>query len=213
MLAGPVGELAAHLGHIVDVIGLLPEMHEASTVHAMVLDAGALFIADTSVSSDPSAVLIAETAMRAGEIVRGFGLEPKVALISHSNFGSRDTPSSAKMREALAILRGLAPELKVDGEMQADSALSAAVRDRFLPGSALRGAANLLIMPTLDAASAAYNLVKAVTGSITIGPILIGPKKPAHIVNAAVTSRGIVNMSAVACVHALRAGRQDAPLG
>ena len=123
MLAGPVGSLATHLRHITDVIGLRPEMNEASAVHALVLDGGALFIADTSVSYDPSAALIAETAIRAAALVRGFGIEPKVALVSHSNFGSRDTPSSRKMREALAILRQTAPALEVDGEMQVDTAL------------------------------------------------------------------------------------------
>jgi malate dehydrogenase (oxaloacetate-decarboxylating)(NADP+) len=206
MLAGPVGQFATHLRHVANVVGLRPEMRDASTVHALVLDEGALFIADTSVSYDPGPELIAETALRASEIVRGgFGLEPKVALVSHSNFGSRDTPSSRKMREALALLRRMAPNLEVDGEMQADTALSQAVRDRLLPDGVLRGAANLLVMPSLDAASAAYNLVKAVTGATTIGPILVGPKLPAHIVNATVTSRGILNMSAVACVHAIAA--------
>ena len=210
MLAGPVGRFSEHLRYIVDVIGLRPQMSEASAVHALVLDGGALFIADTSVSFEPSAALIAETAIRAAALVRGFGLEPKVALISHSDFGSRDTPSSLKMREALAILRRIAPALEVDGEMQVDTALSPVVRERLLPGSALKGVANLLIMPNLDAASAAYNLIKAVTGAVTIGPILIGPRLPAHIVNASVTSRGIVNMSAVACVAA---ARQEAPPG
>jgi malate dehydrogenase (oxaloacetate-decarboxylating)(NADP+) len=210
MLAGPVGNLGTHLRHINDVIGLRPQMSEASAVHALVLDGGALFIADTSVSYEPSAALIAETAIRAAALLRGFGLEPKVALVSHSNFGSRDTPSSRKMREALALLRQLAPALEVDGEMQIDTALSPMVRDRLLPGSSLKGPANLLIMPSLDAASAAYNLIKSVTGAVTIGPILIGPRLPAHIVNPSVTSRGIVNMSAVACVAA---ARQEAPLG
>ncbi len=204
MLAGPVGRFSTHLRHIVEVIGLRPQMSEASAVHALVLDHGALFIADTSVSFEPGAALIAETAIRAAALVRGFGLEPKVALVSHSNFGSRDTPSSLKMREALAILRRIAPALEVDGEMQVDTALSPVVRERILPGSTLKGVANLLIMPSLDAASAAYNLIKAVTGAVTIGPILIGPRMPAHIVNASVTSRGIVNMSAVACVAAAR---------
>ncbi len=203
MLAGPVGRFLAHLRHIKDVLGLRPEMSEASAVHGIVLDRGGLFIADTSVAEDPPAAQVAETALRAAEIVRGFGVEPKVALISHSNFGSRDTASAAKMREALAILRRLAPDLEADGEMQADTALSETVRRRLLPGARLTGEANLLVMPTLDAASAAYNLVKAVTDAVTIGPILIGPRYPAHVLNASVTSRGIVNMSAVACVDAL----------
>ncbi len=210
MLAGPVGNIANHLRHITDVIGLRPQMNEASAVHALVLEGGALFIADTSVSYEPPAGLIAETAIRAAALLRGFGLEPKVALVSHSNFGSRETPSSRKMREALGLLRQLAPALEVDGEMQVDTALSPIVRERLLPGSTLKGPANLLIMPSLDAASAAYNLIKSVTGAVTIGPILIGPRLPAHIVNPSVTSRGIVNMSAVACVAA---ARQETPLG
>jgi malate dehydrogenase (oxaloacetate-decarboxylating)(NADP+) len=203
MLAGPVGRFLAHLRHIKDVLGLRPEMSEASAVHGIVLDRGGLFIADTSVAEDPPPAQVAETALRAAEIVRGFGVEPKVALISHSNFGSRDTASAAKMREALAILRRLAPDLEADGEMQADTALSETIRRRLLPGARLTGEANLLVMPTLDAASAAYNLVKAVTEAVTIGPILIGPSRPAHVLNASVTSRGVVNMSAVACVDAL----------
>jgi malate dehydrogenase (oxaloacetate-decarboxylating)(NADP+) len=205
MLAGPVGEFSTHLRHIVDVIGLRPEMHEASTVHALVLDRGPLFIADTSVSYEPDAALIAETALRAAELVRGFGLEPKVALVSHGNFGSRPTPTAERLCAALAILRRLAPDLEVDGEMQADAALSEAVRTRLLPASTLKGEANLLVMPTLDSASIAYNLLKAVTGAVTVGPMLIGPRRPAHIVNPSVTSRGIVNMSTVACVAALAA--------
>lgn len=203
MLAGPVGRFLSHLRHIEDVLGLRPEMSEASAVHGLVLDRGGLFIADTSVAEDPPAAQVAETALRAAEIVRGFGIEPKVAFVSHSNFGSRDTASAAKMREALAILHRLAPDLEADGEMQADTALSETIRRRLLPNARLTGEANLLVMPTLDAASAAYNLVKAVTEAVTIGPILIGPNRPAHVLNASVTSRGIVNMSAVACVDAL----------
>ena len=204
MLAGPVGNFATHLRHITDVIGLRSEMSEASAVHAMVMDGGPLFIGDTSVSYDPSPALIAETAIRAAALLRGFGLEPKVALVSHSNFGNRDTPSARKMREALAILRKMAPALEVDGEMQVDSALEPAIRERMLPGSTLHGVANLLIMPNLDTASAAYNLIKSITGAVTIGPILIGPRLSAHIVNPSITSRGVVNMSAVACVAAAR---------
>jgi malate dehydrogenase (oxaloacetate-decarboxylating)(NADP+) len=211
MLAGPVGRFLSHLRHILDVLGLRPEMHEASAVHGIVLDRGALFVADTSVAEDPSAEQIAQTTIRAAEIVRGFGLEPKVALVSHSNFGSRDTASARKMRAALAILRRCAPELEVDGEMQADTALSETIRRRLLPSSTLSGEANLLIMPNLEAASAAYNLVKAVSDAVTIGPILIGPRRPAHVLNASVTARGIVNMSAVACVDALTRAAVEAP--
>ena len=175
-------------------------------MHALVLERGPLFIADTYVSFDPPAEAIAETALRAAEIVRRFGIAPKVALLSHSNFGSRDSASARKMREALALIRERAPELEVDGEMHADAALSASIRDRLLPDSTLSGEANLLIMPSLDAANIAYNLVRAVTGSVAIGPILIGPAKPAHIVTPSVTTRGIVNMSALAVVDAQARG-------
>jgi malate dehydrogenase (oxaloacetate-decarboxylating)(NADP+) len=210
MLAGPVGRFSANLRHVVDVLGLRPECREASTVHLLVLERGALFVADTSVSEDPSPEQVCETALQAAETVRRFGLEPKVALLSHSNFGSRDTRSAEKMRAALALIRAAAPGLEVDGEMQADTALDPAVRARIFPGARLAGEANLLVMPTLDAASIGYNLVKAVTGAIPVGPILQGPRLPAHIVNQAVTSRGILNMSAVACVEAATLGAADA---
>jgi malate dehydrogenase (oxaloacetate-decarboxylating)(NADP+) len=202
MLAGPVGRFSANLRHVLDVVGLRPEVREASTVHLLVLEAGALFIADTSVDVDPGPEQLCETTLRAADLVRQFGLEPKVALLSHSNFGSAGTPSARKMREALRLIREAAPDLEVDGEMQADTALSQAVRDRILPGSRLSGEANLLVMPSLDAANIGYNLVKSVTGAVPVGPILLGPRLPAHIVNQSVTTRGIVNMSAIACVQA-----------
>ncbi len=203
MIAGPVGVFESHLRHIEGVLGLEPGLREASTLHALVLPDGALFLADTYVSLDPSAEEVAETALRAAEVVRRFGLVPKVALVSHSNFGSRDTPSARKMREALAVLRSRAPDLEVDGEMHADAALSEDIRRRILPTSTLKGAANLLIFPGLDAANIAFNLAKAVSGAVTVGPILIGPTRPAHIVTASVTTRGLVNMATVACVEAI----------
>ena len=203
LLAGPVGDFDKNLRPILDVIGMRSDMAEASTLHALVLDRGTLFIGDTEVSYDPPAYEIAMTTIRAAEVVRGFGITPKVALLSHANFGSRDTPSSRKMREAVEILHRLAPDLEVDGEMHADTALSQTIRGRVLPSSTLNGEANLLMMPTLDAANIAYNLVKAVTEVVSVGPILVGPCLPAHIVTSSVTTRGIVNMSALACVHAL----------
>ena len=203
LLAGPVGDFDKHLRHVVDVVGMRPDMAEASTLHALVLDRGTLFIGDTEVSYDPPAHEIAMTTIRAAGVVRGFGIVPKVALLSHSNFGSRSTASSRKMREAVEILHRLAPDLEVDGEMHGDTALSQTIRDRILPGSTLIGEANLLMLPTLDAANIAYNLVKAVTKVVSVGPILIGPRLPAHIVTSSVTTRGILNMSALACVHAL----------
>ena len=207
MLAGPVGQLATHLRDIADVLGLRPEMQRGLRPSTRWCWTPAPCSSPTPTSASIRApALIAETAIRAAELVRGFGLEPKVALVSHSNFGSRDTPSSAQdARGAGDPARRPRPTLEVDGEMHADTALSPTIRDRHAARlHRCKGAANLLIMPSLDAASAAYNLVKAVTGAVTIGPILIGPRLPAHIVNGSVTSRGIVNMSAVACVAAAR---------
>ncbi len=203
LIAGPVGVFESHLRHVLGVLGKDDRLREASTLHALVLDSGTLFLADTYVSYDPPAEDIAETALQAAERVRRFGIEPKVALVSHSNFGTRDTPSSLKMRQALRLIRERAPALEVDGEMHADAALLENVRQRILPESTLHGAANLLILPGLDAANIAYNLVKAVTGVVSVGPILIGAALPAHIITPSTTTRGIVNMTAVACVDAL----------
>ncbi|MGF1561211.1 MAG: NADP-dependent malic enzyme [Geminicoccaceae bacterium] len=203
MIAGPVGRFGRHLDHVREVLGLRDDCHDLSTLHAIILDRGTLFMADTYVSYDPPADEIAQTAIVSAESVRRFGIEPKIALVSHSSFGTHDTESAIKMREVLKILRVRRPDLEVDGEMHADAAMNEEIRMRLLPDSALKGPANLLIMPNLDAANIAYNLAKVITGSVTIGPILIGPNKPAHIVTPSVTSRGLVNISAVAAVEAL----------
>jgi malate dehydrogenase (oxaloacetate-decarboxylating)(NADP+) len=188
--------------HIHEMLGLRPDAHDCSTVHLVILERGALFMADTYVSVDPPAEEIAEITLMATETMRRFGIEPRVALVSHSNFGSLETASAAKMRRALTLIRERAPELEVDGEMHADAALSAATRARILPDSRLSGEANLLIFPDLDAANIAFNLVKAVTNAVSVGPILVGPAKPAHVLTPSVTTRGIVNLSAVAVVDA-----------
>lgn len=203
LIAGPVGVFESHLRHIAGVLGTDPTLEQPATLHALVLDQGPIFIADTYVNYEPSARQIARITIAAADMVRRFGIEPKVALLSHSNFGSRDTPSSLRMREALAHIRELAPALEVDGEMHADAALVEEIRTRILPTSALRGAANLLICPGLDAANIAFNLVKAVTGVVAVGPILLGIAAPAHIVTASTTTRGIVNMATLACVDAI----------
>jgi malate dehydrogenase (oxaloacetate-decarboxylating)(NADP+) len=202
LIAGPTGRFQGHLRHINEVLGLRPDTHSSSSVHLVILERGALFMADTYVSVDPPAEEIAETTLLATETVRRFGIEPKVALLSHSNFGSLETASAAKMRRALALVRARAPELEVDGEMHADAALSAAIRARILPDSDLSGEANLLIFPNLDAANIAFNLIKAVTNTVSVGPILVGPAKPAHILTPSVTARGIVNLSALAALDA-----------
>ena len=202
LIAGPTGRFQGHLRHIREVLGLRAEARDCSSVHLVILERGALFMADTYVTIDPPAEEIAETTLMATETVRRFGIEPKVALLSHSSFGSLETASAAKMRRALTLVRERAPELEVDGEMHADAALSAAIRARILPESTLSGEANLLIFPDLDAANIAFNLVKAVTNAVSVGPILVGPAKPAHVLTPSVTARGIVNLSAFAAVDA-----------
>ena len=141
-------------------------------------------------------------AIACAEHVRRFGLEPKIALISHADFGSADTPSALKMREALASFATRAPDLEVDGEMQADTALSGLIRERVLPGSRLQGEANVLIMPNLDAGQHRLPAHQVLADALPVGPILIGPAKPAHMLTPSVTARGIVNMTAVAVVEA-----------
>ncbi|HEX6144789.1 MAG TPA: NADP-dependent malic enzyme [Geminicoccaceae bacterium] len=202
LIAGPTGTFQRSVRHVRDVLGIRPDAHDYSTVHLVILDRGLLFLADTEVSIDPPAEEVCETACMAAEVVRRFGLEPKVALLSHSDFGSLDTPSAQKMRKALELIRAREPELEVDGEMHADAALNQAVRGRILPGSTLEGEANLLIFPDLNAANIAYTLVREVTGAVAVGPILVGPAKPAHVVTSSITARGIVNLAALAAVDA-----------
>ena len=207
MLCGTVGRFAHHLRHVDDIIGKRPGIHEFSTLTALILPSGTFFICDTHVTPEPSAEEVAEMTRLAAEEVRGFGIEPKVALLSRSNFGTHDTASSRKMREAVGILAREVPELEVDGEMHADAALSEEVRRNVLPSSRLTGQANLLVMPNLDAANIAYNLLKVLGGGVSVGPILIGAAKPAHVLTQSITVRGLVNMSALASA---RAGSQTA---
>jgi malate dehydrogenase (oxaloacetate-decarboxylating)(NADP+) len=153
------------------------------------------------VNSDPSPKEIAEMTFLAVEEVRRFGLTPRVALISHSNFGSAaSAPSAVKMRQALELIRTHSPDLEVDGEMHADAALSQQIRNKIFPNSKLNGVANLLIMPTLDAANISFNLAKSLGHGLSVGPMLLGIAKTAHILTPSTTVRGIVNMSALAVV-------------
>ncbi|WP_272938385.1 phosphate acyltransferase, partial [Noviherbaspirillum denitrificans] len=199
MLCGTVGRFDAHLEHVRDVIGLAPGASVFATMNALMLEKYTLFITDTYVNDDPSAEdLAAITQLAAQEILR-FGLQPKVALLSHSMFGSSTRPSARKMRAARDILARVAPQLEVEGEIQGDAALSEEVRRHFLPQATLAGSANLLVMPTLDAANIAFNLLKITGGhGVTVGPILLGAAKPVHILNPAATTRRIVNMTALA---------------
>jgi malate dehydrogenase (oxaloacetate-decarboxylating)(NADP+) len=170
-----------------------------AAMHIMLLSRHTLFICDTHVNLDPSAEQIAEMTILAAEEVRRFGLTPKVALLSHSNFGSHNDASARKMSLAREILEKLAPKLEVEGEMHGDAALSESLRADIFPNSRLKGGANLLIMPNLDAANIAYNLLKMTAGDgTTIGGILLGANKPVHILTSSATARRIVNMSALA---------------
>jgi malate dehydrogenase (oxaloacetate-decarboxylating)(NADP+) len=202
MLCGLEGSYRKHLGHVIDIFGLADGVQGCSAINILILSSGTYFLADTYVTPDPLAEAIAEMTLMAAAHVRRFGIEPKVALLSHTNFGSADTPSARKMRVALALLHEQAPHLEVEGEMHGDMALNEELRQRIFPNSRLKGSANLLILPNLDAANIAYNLIKAMANGHTVGPILIGPAKPAHILTPSVTARDIVNMSAVAVVDA-----------
>ena len=210
MLCGFVGGFHKRLRSIREIIGMAPGVHDFSAVSMLITNKGQLFITDTQVQHDPSAEDIAEMARLTGSLVRRFGLEPKVALVSHSDFGSDDSSSACKMRSALDMLRHSSPSLEVDGEMQADTALSQLVRDRVLPGSTLKGEANVLVMPNIEAANIASQMVKMMTQALSVGPILIGAAQPAHILTTTTTARGILNMTALAVVEAQEAAARAA---
>jgi malate dehydrogenase (oxaloacetate-decarboxylating)(NADP+) len=203
MLCGTFGTHALHLQFIDQVIGLRPGVRHYAAMNALMLPDRTVFICDTYVTPDPSAENIAEMTILAAEEVRRFGIQPKVALLSASNFGSVDLPSARKMQAALALLRESAPELEVEGEMHGDAAISAEIRMRVFPNSRLKGEANLLIMPTMDAANIAFNLLKTSAGDgVTVGPILLGAARAVHIVTPSASVRRIVNMTALTVVDA-----------
>jgi malate dehydrogenase (oxaloacetate-decarboxylating)(NADP+) len=202
LICGLEGRFQSRLRHIRDIIGRAPGVRDFSALSLMITNKGAYFLADTHVRQNPSAEEIAEMTIACASHVERFGIKPKIALVSHSDFGSVDSASALKMRNALQLLLERAPGLEVDGEMQADTALSQVIRDKVLPGSRFEGEANVLIMPNLDAANIAYQLTKALADALPVGPILIGPARPAHVVTPSVTARGIVNITAVAVVEA-----------
>ncbi len=203
MICGTYGLHGQHLRHVSDVIGLHPGRRIFSAVNVLMLPARTLFVCDTYVNENPSAEQVAEIAIAAAGAVRRFGVAPKVALLSHSNFGSSNSASAQKMREARTIINRLAPELEVDGEMHGDGALSETLRRQQFMDTTLKGEANLLVMPNLDAANIAFNLLKETSGDgITVGPILLGAAMPVHILTPSVTVRRLVNMTALAVVDA-----------
>jgi len=202
LICGLDGRFQSRLKHIKDIIGLAPGAHDCAALSLVIASTGAFFLADTHVRYDPNADEIAEMTIACAQHVRRFGITPKIALISHSDFGSADTPSASKMRRALELIHERAPELEADGEMQADSALLPIARARVVTNSRLNGEANVLIFPNLDAGNTALQLTRVIAGALPVGPILIGPAKPAHILTPSVTARGIVNMTAIAAVEA-----------
>jgi malate dehydrogenase (oxaloacetate-decarboxylating)(NADP+) len=206
MVCGLEGRFMAHLKNIRDVIGLAPGVRDFAALSLVITSKGAYFITDTHVTPEPNAEEIAAMAVQAAAHVRRFGLPPKIALMSHSDFGSYDSPSAAKMRAALAILLKEHPELEVEGEMKGDTALNPALRERVFPNSRLKGEANVLIMPNLDAANIAYQMAKVLADALPVGPILMGAAYPAHILTPSVTARGVINMTALAVVEAQGVG-------
>ena len=203
MLCGTFGTHGPHLTYIDQVIGRRPGANVYAAMNILMVPGRQLALVDTAVNLDPTAEQVAEITVLAAEQLRRLGISPRAALVSHSNFGSSDAPSAVKMREALALIRQLAPDLEVDGEMHADCAVDDAIRKSIMPFSTLNGDANLLVCPTLDAANISYNLLKATAGNnIAIGPMLLGVAKPANILTPAATVRRIVNMTAVTVLEA-----------
>jgi len=213
MICGVEGGYRSHLRHVREIIGFRPGVSDFAALALLITRKGSYFIADTQVRPNPSAEEIAEMAALAAVHVQRFNIKPKIAFVSHSDFGSFDTESSRKMRRATALLRQNHPEIEADGEMQGDTALSEAARKLVLPHSHLEGEANILIMPNLDSANIAYQMIKSLADALPVGPILIGPARPAHILTPSVTARGILNMTAIAAVEAQEpAGRQQPSL-
>ncbi len=204
-LCGGTGGWYRQMEYLLPIIPKSPAVTRIFALSGLILQSGAMFLCDTHMNVDPTPEQVAEMTALAADVVGGFGLVPKVALLSHSSFGASNSPSARKMRHALALIRAGNPALEVDGEMHADAALSEAIRERVMPHSALSGVANLLVMPTLDAANIAFNLVKAAADGLPVGPLLLGMSKPAHVLVPSVTARGIVNMTALAVVEAARA--------
>lgn len=204
MICGTIGRFRDHLKYVRRTVGVRRGVRDFSTLNMLVLNKGIYFFVDTHVSYDPNVDELVETAILSADEVRRFGIEPKIAFLSHANFGSSDSPSSEKMRRAVNILQN-STDLEVEGEMHADTALNEALRQSLLPQSQLSGSANLMIMPNLDAANIAYNAVKMLGDGLSVGPIMIGAAKPVHILTPSVTARGIVNMTAVAVVDSQEA--------
>jgi len=203
LICGTWSTPEVHLNYIDLVIGHRPGVSTYACMNGLLLPDRQVFLVDTHINYDPSAEQLAEITIMAAHEMRRFGIHPKAALLSHSNFGSSDKPTAVKMRETLALVQARAPWLEIDGEMHGDLALDHAARESIMPDSPLKGNANLLVLPNLDAANIAYNLLKtAAGGNIAIGPVLLGAAKPVHILTASTTVRRIVNMTALTVADA-----------
>ena len=204
MICGVVGQYGKKLKYVSEVLGLAEGCSTMGALSAMTNDAGTYFVCDTHVNADPTAEQLADLTLMAAEKVRMFGITPKVALVSHSSFGSHVDTQASKMRQALQLIRARAPELEVEGEMRADAALIPAIRERLFPNSQLKGQANLLMMPDQDAAHIAYNMARVIGKGVNVGPMLMGVGRPAHVLTPSATVRRVVNMTAIAVVDAQR---------
>ena len=202
MVGGIVGRFHKKLGYARSVIPLDPGVQSTSAMTGVINNQGAYFFLDTHVQDDPTAEQIAEATLQATYRLKLFGIEPKVALLSHSNFGSHDTPGAQKMRKVRELLRERMPKLEMDGEMQGDTAWDEVLRKRVMPNTTLSGRANLFVLPNIDAANITYNMVRVMTDGVAIGPILMGISKPVHILTSSATPRRVVNMTAIAAVDA-----------
>lgn len=202
MVCGTFGHYQLHLKYVENVIGKKQGMNDFYAMNAVLMQDRNIFIADTYVHEDPTAEQLAEMTVLATDQLRRFGITPRVALVSHSNFGASDRASAVKMRKVHELLTNMNVDFEFEGEMQGDAALNENIRLNDMPSSPLKGAANLLILPTLDASNIAFNLLKTATGSASIGPILLGTNKPVHILTPSATARGIVNMTALTVTEA-----------
>jgi malate dehydrogenase (oxaloacetate-decarboxylating)(NADP+) len=202
LICGVEGRYDRHLRDVSQIIGKKPGVHAFSGLSLLISQRGAIFFADTFITHDPTPEEVAETAVLAARAIQRFGITPRVALVSHSNFGSRDSASARKMRAALQLVQDQMPDLEIDGEMQGGSALNEALRKRAMPNSTLSGEANLLVFPNLDAANISLGLTRTMMDALHVGPIMLGARLPAHILSSTVTSRGVVNMAALAVAEA-----------
>ncbi len=206
LICGLQGRFIKHVRDIRSIIGLQDGVSDVSALSMLIMPRGAFFLADTYVNIDPTADEIVAIALQARSHLKRFHIEARVALLSYSNFGSRDGDSAYKMREAYIKLKAVAPDMIVEGEMQGDLALNQDLRERYIPETVLKGEANLLIFPNLDAANLSMTLLKEMNDGLSVGPILMGPRSPAHILAPSTTSRGIVNVAAIAATESLSLG-------